>query len=419
MFKELIYPINKQNTISMLTGDQEKVRKVNKSIILNMLRLHAPISRAQVANLTGLNRGTVSNIVNVLIEEGLVFEDELQGSGVGRPAISLGLRPDGGAVIGVEIGVDFVAVLLTNFIAETIWEARVQIDPAEPQTSIIGRAEQLIDHALAIANGKLLRPLGLGVGLPGLVNSHQGNLIMAPNLHWTNVPLRLMWNQRFHLPIYIENEANLSALGEYYFGVARNVDNFIYLSAGIGLGGGIMIEGKLFRGGHGYAGELGHIQRDPLGEQCSCGRIGCWETQVGPRAVLHRVKKELEVHSDQLLLEACSGDVDNLTFEMVVKFALEGNTLCRQAIEEVAVNLGMGIADMVHVFNPELVLIGGAFIQAKPILQPIIEKTIFSNILQPCADGLRVAFSERGANDCVLGAIAIVLDDILREMVIN
>jgi len=418
MFKELVYPINKQTT-SMLTGDQEKVRKINKSIVLNMLRLHAPISRAQVANLTGLNRGTVSNIVTVLIEEGLVFEDEQQGSGIGRPAISLGLRPDGGAVIGVEIGVDFVAVLLTNFIAETIWETRVQIDPAGSQTGIIGQAEQLIDHALAIANGKLLKPLGIGVGLPGLVNVHQGNLMMAPNLHWRNVPLRLMWNQRFHLPIYIENEANLSALGEYYFGVARNVDNFIYLSAGIGLGGGIVIGGKLFRGGHGYAGEIGHIQRDPLGEQCGCGRIGCWETQVGPRAVLHRVKKELETHSDQLLLEACSGDVDNLTFELVVKFALEGNTLCRQAIEEVAVSLGMGIADMVHVFNPELVLIGGNFIQAKDILQPIIEKTIFANILQPCADGLRVAFSERGANDCVLGAIAIVLDDILREMVIS
>jgi len=403
----------------MLTGNQEQVRKVNKSIILNMLRLHAPISRAQVANLTGLNRGTVSNIVNVLIDEGLVYEDEQKGSGIGRPAISLGLRPDGGAVIGVEIGVDFVAVLLTNFVAETIWETRVQTNPTQSQTHIISQAEQLIDQALLRANEKRLRPLGIGVGLPGLVNAHQGNLIMAPNLRWRNVPLRLMWNQRFHLPIYIENEANLAALGEYYFGIARNVDNFIYLSAGIGLGGGIMMDGKLFRGGHGYAGEIGHIQRDPMGEECGCGRIGCWETQVGPRAVLQRVKRELQNNPDQALLDGCSGDAENLTFEMVVRFALQGNRMCRQAIEEVAVHLGMGIADMVHVFNPDLVLIGGAFIQAKEILQPIIEKTIFSKVLQPCADGLRVAFSERGANDCVLGAIAIVLDDILHEMVIS
>ncbi len=161
----------------------------------------------------------------------------------------------------------------------------------------------------------------------------------------------VIWNQRFHLPIYIDNEANLAALGEYYFGVARNIDNFIYLTSDIGLGGGIVIEGRLFRGGHGYGGEIGHIQRDPQGEQCGCGRIGCWETQVGPRAVLRRVKKEFQTNHDQVLFDACSGDFDNLTFEMVVKFALDGNLTCRQAIEEVAVNLGEGIADLVNILT--------------------------------------------------------------------
>ena len=233
----------------MLTGDQDKVRKINKSIVLNTLRLHAPISRARVANHTGLNRSTVSNIVNVLIEEGLVFEEKQENSGIGRPGISLGLRPDGGAVIGVEIGVGFISVLLTNFVAETLWQIRVQTTGLQSQTEIINLAEKYIDQALTIAKDHGLSPLGVGVGLPGLVNIRQGNLIMAPNLHWNNVPLRLIWNQRFHLPVYVDNEANLAALGEYYFGIARNIDNFIYLSSDIGLGGGIMIGGKLFRGG--------------------------------------------------------------------------------------------------------------------------------------------------------------------------
>jgi glucokinase-like ROK family protein len=403
----------------MLTGDQEKVRKINKSIVMNTLRLHAPISRARVANLTGLNRGTVSNIVNALIEEGLVSENGLEGSKVGRPAIPLSLRSDGGAVIGMEIGVDFIHILLTNFVAETLWETRVETTSSQSQSSIISRAEQLVEQALSIAKEQQLRVLGLGVGLPGLVNLRQGELIVAPNLQWKNVPLRLMWNQRFRLPVYIENEANLSALGEYYFGVAQGIENFIYVCSGIGLGGGIMIGGNLFRGGYGYAGEIGHVQRDPQGEQCACGRIGCWETQVGPRAVLRRVKKELQVHSDQFLLNACQGDFDNITFEMVVKFALEGDSVCRQAIEDVATYLGAGIADLVNVFNPELVVIGGAFILGKDILQPIIEKTIFSNALQPSANSLRLAFSERGADACALGAVAIVLDDILREMIIT
>jgi len=403
----------------MITGDQEKVRKVNRSLILNTLRLHTPTSRGQVANITGLTRGTVSNIVNVLIEDGLVFEDKLEDSKIGRPSILLGLRPDGGAVVGVEIGVDFISVLLTNFVAETLWEIRVQTSLSQSQTEIINQAEQYIDQALLIAKERELRPLGIGVGLPGLVNTRQGNLIIAPNLHWKNVPLRLIWNQRFHLPIYIENEANLAALGEYYFGVARNVDNFICLTSGIGLGGGIMIDGRLFRGGHGYGGEIGHIQRDPQGEQCGCGRIGCWETQVGPRAVLQRVKKEFQTYHDQSLLDACSGNLDNLTFDMVVKFALNGNSICYQAVEEVAINLGEGIADLVNIFNPNMIVIGGAFIQGKEIMHSIIEKAIFSNALQPTTDNLRIEFSERNTEACVLGAVAVVLDDILREMVIS
>jgi glucokinase-like ROK family protein len=403
----------------MITGDQEKVRKINRSLILNTLRLHAPVSRAQVANFTGLTRGTVSNIVNVLIEDGLVFEDKLEDSKIGRPSILLGLRPDGGAVVGVEIGVDFISVLLTNFVAETLWEIRAKTSPSQSQTEIINQAEQYIDQAFTIAKEQELRPLGIGVGLPGLVNTRQGNLIVAPNLHWTNVPLRLIWNQRFHLPIYIENEANLAALGEYYFGVARNVDNFICLTSGIGLGGGIMLDGRLFRGGHGYGGEIGHIQRDPQGEQCGCGRIGCWETQVGPRAVLQRVKKEFQIHHDQSLLDACSGDLNNLTFEIVVQFASTGDVICQQAIEEVAVNLGVGIADLVNIFNPDLVVIGGTFILGKDIMQSTIEKTIFSNALPPSTDNLRIRFSERSTEACVLGAVAVVLDDILREMVIS
>jgi len=118
-------------------------------------------------------------------------------------------------------------------------------------------------------------------------------------------------------------------------------------------------------------------------------------------------------------LDACSGNLDNLTFDIVVKFALNGNLICRQAIDEVAINLGMGIADLVNVFNPDLIVIGGAFIQAKEILHSIIEETIFSNVLQPSADNLRIEFSERNYEACPLGAVAVVLDDILREMAIN
>jgi glucokinase-like ROK family protein len=398
------------------SADQDIVRRINKSLVLNTLRLHAPISRAEVAKITGLNRSTISNIVASLIEDGLVYEQETKASPIGRPSISISLKPDGGAVIGVEIGVDFISVLLTDFIAQPIWQQSITSNPLKSKFEILAAAEELIDQAIAESDQRQLRLLGIGVGLPGLVNVKQGELIFAPNLKWKDLPLRQMWNQHFHLPVFLENEANLSALGEYYFGTAKHIDNFIYLSSGIGLGAGIIIGGKLFRGGHGYAGEIGHIQRDPNGDRCGCGRIGCWETQVGPQPVLQKIRKTWSEQPNLALPSDVSANLENLTFQNAVDAALNGNDVCLRAFQEVAGHLASGITDLVNVFNPELVVIGGTLGQAREILEPVIKETIRVEGLTPSANQVQIAFSARGKDACVYGAIAIVLDDIVREL---
>jgi glucokinase-like ROK family protein len=404
------------NMLRHQTADQESVRKVNTSIVLNALRLYAPMSRAELATKTRLNPSTVSNIINALIDDGLVLELDAQESKIGRPGIALTLKPEAGAVVGMEIGVGFISVILTDFVANILWRERFEFPLSEAQIEIIAEAEKLIDQALAVAEAKNMRILGIGLGVPGLVNVRQGELLFAPNLGWQNVPLRLMWNQRFRLPLYVENEANLAALGEYYFGVGRQVDNFIYLSSDIGLGGGIIVNGKLFKGGYGYAGEIGHIQRDPQGDLCGCGRIGCWETQVGPRAVLQRVKKALEAAPGNSLIKDVEGDLNKLTFGMIVESALHGNRLCQSAMEEVGKKLGAGIADLANIFNPEMVVIGGAFSDGQEILRPVLEEMISHETLPAVGKNLRVEFSKHGADACALGAIAVVLDDILREI---
>jgi predicted NBD/HSP70 family sugar kinase len=194
------------------------------------------------------------------------------------------------------------------------------------------------------------------------------------------------------------------------------VDNFIYLSSGVGLGGGIIINGKLYKGGRGFAGEIGHIQRDPQGELCGCGRRGCWETQVGPRAILQRVKRSIEADPEHALTKYTNGDLDQLTFNQVVDCALQGDELCRSAMEKVGENLGTGIADLVNIFNPQMVIIGGAFNYGREIILPVLEKTIANETLPDVRQDLHVIVSEQGADATVLGAIAVVLDDILRSI---
>jgi glucokinase-like ROK family protein len=398
------------------TADQDSVRKVNTSLVLNALRLHAPISRADLANITKLNRSTISNIVSVLIDDGLVLELNAMESKIGRPGIALSLRPEGGAVIGVEIGVGSLSVILTDFVGTILWRDWKEFPLKATQIEVISMAEESIGQAVSFAETKKLNILGIGLGVPGLVNVEKGELLFAPNLGWRDVPLRLMLSQRFHLPVYVENEANLGALGEYYFGVGRNVENIIYLSSGVGLGGGLIINGQLFKGGRGLAGEIGHIQRDPQGEKCGCGRQGCWETQVGPRAVLQRVKRSIEADPKSTLASDTDMDLENLTFDQVVDQALKGDRLCRSAMEKVGENLGSGIVDLANIFNPDMVIIGGAFSYGQGIILPVLEKTIATETLPAVRENLRVIFSEHGADACVLGAVAVVLDDILREI---
>lgn len=396
------------------TADQAFVRKHNTAIILDRLRLHAPLSRADISNQTGLNRSTVSSIVNELIRARLVRETELLKSKLGRPGMSLELSPEGACAIGAEIGVNFISIMLADFVAQPIWRTRVPSDPEMGQAALVECVEDLIDQALSHAHAHGSRPLGIGVGVPGLVDIQRGELMFAPNLKWTNVPVGEMLTRRFHMPVYVENDANAAALGEYYFGVARGVENFIYLSADIGLGSGIILGGKLFRGSGGYAGEVGHITISPNGETCGCGRKGCWELLIGPRAVVKNIRATLNRGADSLLRQMANDDLDRITFLQVIEAAEQGDQVALDALHEAGKWLGVGIVNLINTFNPELIVLGGGLARASNILIPVIDATVQAEAMPPALPVLKIATSAHRSEACVVGAAALVLDEILR-----
>jgi glucokinase-like ROK family protein len=398
-----------------VTADQVWVRRKNRSIILDCLRVNNTLSRAGLAAETGLNPSTVSNIITELIQEGLVRETELLPSANGRPGRLLELSPGGGCAIGLEINVDYITSVLTDFRANVLWRTRIRSNPDEPQQVILENAGRLIEQGLSAGQVQGLRPLGIGVGLPGLVDLHTGQLKLAPNLKWREVPMRQILADWFTLPVYVENEANAAALGEYYFGVARGIENTIYLSAGIGLGAGVMIGGKLFRGSRGYASEVGHMTIQPDGELCACGKRGCWETLVGPRAVVRRVQHSLQAGVQTMMGAIAGGDFRGITFEIVVQAAAAGDPPALSALDQVGRNLGLGMANLVNIFNPELIVLGGALNLASPYLLPAIQQAICEAALGPAREYVRIVPSAHGTDACVMGAIALVLDDILRE----
>lgn len=397
------------------TADQVWVRKVNREIILSVFRVHKALSRAKLADETGLNPSTVSSIVSELIEENLIRETDLLHSAIGRPGRLLEINPEGGCALGIEINVDYIELLVTDFSAAELWRLRQASDPARGQDLIMQQVLTLARQANAYIIERGSRLLGIGVGVPGMVDVSGGLLRYAPNLHWVNVPIRDFLAGEFDCPIYVENEANAAALGEYYFGAARNVKNFIYLSAGVGLGSGIVMGGKLFRGMYGFAGEAGHMTLDMNGEICSCGRRGCWETYVGPRSVEARVRRAISQGAKSTLVEMAGGDLKKILMDDVIQAALAGDRTAISTLSEVAYYLGVGIANLVNLFNVEVIVLGGALNSASPLLLPDVERIALDNTLIPAREHIRVIPSAHGSDACIMGAITLVLDDILRE----
>lgn len=399
----------------MKISEQALVRELNTSTVMDAIRLYAPISRAEIAVRTGLNRSTVSLIVNELIDRGYVHETIRQDLKIGRPGMLLQFNPAGGFAIGVEIGVDFLSVLLANFTAEILWQHREEIPLGTNRYTIMESAENLISQAVEQGQQAGLRPLGIGVGLPGLVDERMGKLVFAPNLKWSDIPVRLIWMSRFNMPVYVDNEANIAAMGEYFYGAAHDVKDFIYLKTGVGLGAGIMINGKLFKGAHGFAGEIGHTTLYAGGPICGCGRQGCWETYVSTAAILASARARMEQNPTPDLHRLVGSNLDQLTYENLIQAAELGDPTAIQTFDETAVHLGIGVTNLVNTFNPEVVVLGGALSLCSQWLTPTINRILQENALPPLRSRTRLEVSTQGENACVLGAVAYVLDNVLHE----
>lgn len=396
------------------TGDQTFIRELNLSIILNCLRSAAPLSRTQLAQMTGLNKTTVSSLVRELLNGGFIKEVGLGHSHGGRRAVMLDLNPDAGNIIGLEIGVDFISIILTDFRARILWRDKRETDPTQSQDDILNLAVELTQKARAAAeqNHALL---GIGVGVPGLVDASSGTLLFAPNLKWRNVPIKSVFAEALDIPVFVDNDANVAALGERYLGTAQNVEDFIYLAAGAGLGGGIVLGGQLYSGIGGYAGEIGHMTIVEDGEVCNCGNRGCWETLVSQKAIVRRAQRAVASHPESYIVELCAGQPDQISMSTILQAAEVGDPIARQVLEETGIYLGIGIANLINAFNPALIILGGVLSLASKYLLPAIENTIRQRALAWPRQMVKIIASSHGSDACVMGGVALVLHDILQR----
>lgn len=400
---------------STRTGDQLLVREINLSIILNTLRSAGALSRAALALRTGLNKTTVSSLVSELLGARFVREVGLHGSHGGRPGMLVEMNPDAGCIVAAEVGADFISVLLTNFNAQVIWRFHDAIRSPLDEKATLRRTMQVLKRAELQAERHHLHILGIALGVPGLVDVSSGLLLFAPNLRWREVPLKQILERKFAYPIFVDNEANLAALGESYFGVGRGHRNMLYVSAGVGLGGGVVMDGRVLSGAAGFAGEFGHMTMLPDGIVCNCGNRGCWETLASQSALFCRVRAALEAGSPSCLTHLTQGDLDKLTIPLITEAAREADPVALAALEETGLYLGIGIANLINALNPEIVVFGGILSHASAFLLPTIRRVIQERTLIWSRRAVQVVVAAHGSDACMMGGIATVYQHILSQ----
>jgi glucokinase-like ROK family protein len=403
--------------MAKLTSDQSYVREINLSTVLRLIHTQSPISRAQIAVLTGLNKSTVSSLVDGLLTQNLIHETGSNSGATGRPATWLEINPNAGMIVGVELGVDFVSVAITDLLGNIIWRKNEETNPSDGQEKMLDQTLRIVKEAMAANKKRGMRFLGLGLSTPGTVDLDKGLLIFAPNLHWHNVPFRQIFQEQTKLRVFIENDANAAAIAEHLFGTARQSQNFIFVFAGVGIGGGLFLNGKLYRGKNGYAGEIGHspIMSEPSQTICHCGNRGCWETYANQFSIIQRIQARLEVKRSSIIPKLMADQHAPLSISLIKQAADSGDQEAIDAFTEAGHAMGQGFAGLINIFNPEKIVLGGPLSIVGEHLLPAIKETVAHHSLPEIDQQAEVLLSSFGPDASLIGAIAIVVDDVLSK----
>jgi predicted NBD/HSP70 family sugar kinase len=392
-------------------ADHGTVRRNNLSLIVRTLRDAGPRSRARLAAETGLNKATVSSLVAELVDRGLVDEGEMQREGgVGRPGQIVGLNGQRVGGIGLELNVDYVAVLALSLRGDVLVSRRLPLDAPNigPERVLDGMAELLAEVVEALEAADIATA-GVTVAIPGLMDVDRGVLTYAPNLDWRDIPVVDALRSRLgrdDFAIRVDNDANLSALAEYADGADAGTPDLVYLTGEVGVGGGVIVHGELLRGADGFSGEVGHMPLDPAGHLCGCGRRGCWETMVGLGALLRMVAgADDPVRNPELDLQQ--------RLELLHDRAADGDPATLAALEQIGRGLGLGASILVNVFNPGVIVLGGYFaVLGEFLLEPMTAELRDRAL---AGDACRVALSHLGFTAAARGGAHVALDAILSD----
>jgi predicted NBD/HSP70 family sugar kinase len=404
----------------------EPLEKLEKRELDILQLIHSGMNRSRLglAKQAGLSPASITAIVQRLIRKGLVIESEPASSPLGRKPIPLELRSDIAYLVGVDLGSFYLRIVITDINGNIIYKFQTRTEMQSGRERVLERAFLAIRQAIRESDVPQQAVAGIGIAHSGVIDSEAGVVLSYPRpgqmSGWKSVPLREIFQNEFHLPCLLEDSVRTSTIAEKCFGAARDVDNFLYVDVGMGIGAGIFIDGKIYRGAGGRAGEFGHITLDENGPLCSCGNNGCLETVASCAAIIQSVRSALEQGIDSKIPELIGGDLDQFGIEVIAQAAAQDDSLAFRVLQKAASNIGVGLANLVNLLNPREIIFGGALFRAVPtLLSDPLRRIIKQRSLEKSANEVKLQISSLGGEGCALGAARLIAEKILEDLYVR
>ena len=393
-------------TENIISGNAKVVRNINRSMILNIIRNKQPISRTKIARLTHLNKSTVSSIVTDLLNEDLIFEQKTFDPSVGRNPLDLSLKLGKYFIGAISIDAALTRFAITDIDGSVLETSSIESQPREPEKFL----KQCLKELNSLSDRLNIKNLeGLGISIAGIVDSKNLIVYFAPNLGWENFNIgnivKILWPDIKILAV--GNDAKCSALAELWFGTHKlDLSNFVFLQVGPGIGSGIVVEKKLLDGEFHASGEFGHMVLYEGGEPCLCGNNGCWEMYASDRATIKRYINQI---GDSLT------STENITIDEVIEAAKNKDNIANDVLKQTGYYLGLGIASVLKIIDPHVIIVGGGIVRAWDIIYPEINKIIKERAFYGKKKSISILPTTLQIRPRLLGAATLAISEIFND----
>ncbi len=394
-------------------GNKQLIKELNRAIVINTILNYGPISRTRISEITDLGLSTVSNIVADLIKKELIYETGEEESSGGRRAILLEFNCNNRFVLGIKIGLDGIIIGLVNMKSKVLDQYFIPSPIKSSEKIVLEVLIKAIRNLIDKNSIEVEKIIGCGIGVSGLVNQKEGTLVFSKILAWKEIRFKELLEKEFNFPIFVDKDVNALTLAEKRFGVGKKINNFICITIGKGVGAGIVIKGDIYHGSYGGAGDFGHIIIDKDGPLCYCGKRGCLETFSSDQFIINKIKGALSNQQDTIkdFLKK-KEDLNSITVDTVLKAAQKGDIISKNIFQEVGKNLAMGIVNLISLFDPKLIVVGGEGVKAGELIFPTMRKVIRDSF--PFKKEIKIVPLQPGEEGWIIGAAELVLSEVFK-----